>query len=129
MLAIDTNVVIRIIALDDPEQSPRARAFVETNDVFVSATVILEAGWVLASTYRFPPDRVVDSLSAFLGLPRVTVESPGRVRQAFDWVIAGLDFADALHLAQAGDSEGFITFDSRLTEAAEGLASTPVQRL
>lgn len=129
MLAIDTNVVIRIIALDDPEQSPRARALVDANDVFVSATVILEAGWVLASKHRYPPDRVVETLTAFLGLPRVTVEAPQLIRQAFDWVVSGLDFADALHLAQADDAEGFATFDRTLAKAAERLGATPVRLL
>lgn len=118
MLAIDTNVVVRFVSLDDADQSPRAKALVETNDVFVSLTVILEAGWVLSNRYGYPPAQVVAALNSFLGLPQVSVSEPLVVTRAFEWVTSGLDFADALHLAQAHEVDGFATFDRTLASAA-----------
>ena len=129
MIAIDTNVVVRVIARDDETQSPRARALIDSTDVFVSLTVILETGWVLASIHRYPTDLVVASLKAFLGLPRVSVEDPWMVRRALDWVTEGLDFADALHLAQVQRPEGFATFDRKLAQAGAKLTDTPVRLL
>jgi len=129
MIAIDTNIVVRYVACDDPDQSPRAKALVDADDVFVSLTVILESGWVLASKYGYPPDHVAASLTAFLGLPHVTVEAPWIVRQAFDWVIDGLDFADALHLAQTGDLDGFATFDRKLATRAVSLGHERIRLL
>ncbi len=59
MLAIDTNVVVRLLAKDHPEQSAKARALLERETVFVALTVILEAERVLRSVYGFEPARLV----------------------------------------------------------------------
>lgn len=129
MLAIDTNVIVRFVALDDPEQSPRAKGLIEGNDIFVSLTVILEAGWVLASRHGFPPDQIVASLNAFLRLPQISFDEPWVVRQALEWVGSGLDFADALHLAQAQEFDGFATFDRKFAKAAGRLGATAIRLL
>lgn len=42
MLAIDTNLVIRYLTNDHPKQSPRARALIDGEAVFVAVTVMLE---------------------------------------------------------------------------------------
>jgi predicted nucleic-acid-binding protein len=49
MLAVDTNVVVRYLTADDPEQFARAVAVVEGAETFVSLTVLLETEWVLRS--------------------------------------------------------------------------------
>ena len=118
MIAIDTNIIVRILAGDDPEQSPRARALVDANQVFVSTTVFLEAEWVLRGVYRMSSTVVVAKLRAFAGLPGVTLEDPARVMQALDWCDHGLGFADALHLASAVGCDGFFTFDRGLAKLA-----------
>lgn len=118
MIAIDTNVVIRILVADSPDQTDRARALVQQTAVWVSATVILEAGWVLSSRYGFSPTRVVDALTSLAGIPGVTFEKAEAIQRAFDAVRAGLDFADAIHLALASDQTGFATFDRELARRA-----------
>ncbi len=40
---------------------------------------------------------------------------------------AGLDFADALHLAQDGSCEAFATFDKKLAKRARGVDSLEVR--
>lgn len=129
MIGIDTNVVVRFIALDDPQQSPRAKALIDSEDVFVSLTVILEAGWVLTSKHGYPSALIVTALTRFLGLPRVSVDDPWIIRQALDWVGDGLDFADALHLSQARDLEGFATFDRKLANNGKHLSKTVIRLL
>lgn len=118
MLAIDTNLVVRYLANDDPGQSPRARALIDGAPVFVPATVILETEWVLRGAYGYPAAAVVRALRGFAGLPTVTVEDAERVAAALDLAERGLDFADALHLAGSGHCAGFATFDRRFVRAA-----------
>lgn len=50
MKSVDTNVLVRFILGDDPEQSAQAEAIVKEG-VFVPITVLLELGWVLGSRY------------------------------------------------------------------------------
>lgn len=127
MIAIDTNVVVRFITNDDPDQSARAKSLVESTEVSVSTTVILEAGWVLASKYRYQPDQIARALSAFLGMDNVVTNDPRMVGLALEWVVGGLDFADALHLAQAESNEAFATFDRQLANRAAQLTTFPVR--
>jgi predicted nucleic acid-binding protein len=117
MLAIDTNVVVRYLTADHPEQSKRARAAVDENHVWVPTTVVLESEWVLRSAYGFTRGEVTAALRRFAGLPRVTLQSPEQVAQALDWADGGVDFADALHMAAAGGQDAFVTFDERLVRA------------
>jgi len=41
------------------------------------------------------------------------------VAKALDWFKQGLDLADALHLASAGDAKQFATFDVKLARRAK----------
>jgi predicted nucleic acid-binding protein len=114
MLAIDTNVVVRVLTGDHPDQSGRARAVVEREAIFVSTTVLLETEWVLRSLYGFPAAAVADALRRFAGLTNVTLDDPPLIARSLDWAMGGMDFADALHLAGAGHCEAFISFDRAL---------------
>ena len=118
MHAADTNVVVRYLIYDDTAQANRARDFVDRADVFVSATVLLETEWVLRKAYRLPSDAVSKALRGFIRLPTIRVENPERVRIALAWFDAGMDFADALHLAAAHHCDGLATFDRDFIKAA-----------
>ena len=122
MRAIDTNVVVRFLTADDPEQAAKVRELIGQAPVFVSRTVMLEAEWVLRGVYGMAPERVVRALRALAGLPGVSVEDPALVARAMDWAEAGMDFADALHLSAAKGCEGFVTFDKRLARVGSRLA-------
>jgi predicted nucleic acid-binding protein len=128
MLAVDTNVVVRYLIADDPEQFARAVAVVEGAETFVSLTVLLETEWVLRSLSRFAPAQIVRVLQGFAGLPLVTVEDAHLATIAFEWVEHGLDFADALHLAQAQACDAFVSFDLDLARRTVGLSATPVRQ-
>lgn len=127
MVAIDTNVLVRFLTNDHPEQSLRARAVLEGGEVFVALTVLLETEWVLRSAYGLAPERIHAALRAFAGLPRVRIEAPGRLAEALDRAEAGLDFADALHLGAANPAEAFVTFDTGLIKGAHRLGLTSVR--
>ncbi len=118
VLAIDTNVVVRYLTGDDSRQAAIARRQVDGGPVWVARTVLLETEWVLRSAYGFPPKLVCAALRDFAGLPTVTVETPAVAAQALAWLEAGMDFADALHLAAAEEGMSFATFDRGLAARA-----------
>ena len=126
MRAIDTNVVVRFLAGDDKQQAKAARTAIEGSEIFIATTVILESEWVLRSAYGFEPPQIAKGLRGLAGLPGITVEEPLALAQALDWVEAGMDFADALHLAKAGECDAFLSFDRKLAKAAKGCATIPV---
>jgi predicted nucleic-acid-binding protein len=119
--AIDTNVLVRFLVGDDPEQAARARAIVEGGEVYVATTVLLETEWVLRSAYGYQGARICTAFEAFAGLPGVTIEDPDLLGLAIGLARKGLDFADALHLGRAQECEAFVTFDRKLVKAVKGL--------
>lgn len=129
MLAVDTNVLVRFLTRDDAAQFARADALIRDEDVYVAATVLLETEWVLRSAYGYRRTRVAEALRDFVSLPRVMVEDPAAAADALDWTIAGMDFADALHLARTRHCEAFVTFDRRLAAAAEPIRGVTVRQL
>ena len=126
MRAIDTNVVVRYLTGDEPEQAARSKAVIDSGDIFLSTTVLLESEWVLRSVYGFAGSQVVAALRALSGLPGVSVEEPSLASRALDLAETGMDFADALHLGAAARCETMYTFDRRFIEAA-GSASITVR--
>ncbi len=118
MLAIDSNLVVRYLTNDHPEQSPRARRLIDSQPVFVAVTVILEAEWVLRSAYGYDKAEIIGALRAFGGLPTVEIEDAAIVSSALDLVRADMDFADALHLSWSAHCTGFASFDRKLIKAA-----------
>ncbi|MBL0947405.1 type II toxin-antitoxin system VapC family toxin [Brevundimonas sp.] len=129
MRAIDTNVVVRFLTNDDPQQGAVARAVVEDGDIFLPTTVLLETEWVLRSAYNFEAAQISQALRGLAGLPGILVETPSSLAQALEWMERGMDFADALHLSGSERCTAFLTFDRRLGDRAGTLTSPPVQRL
>ncbi|WP_428391862.1 type II toxin-antitoxin system VapC family toxin [Lichenicoccus sp.] len=127
MHAIDTNIIVRYLTGDDTKQANDARALIGKKAVFVPRTVILETEWVLRAVYNFSAQRIIAALRALAGLPDVSVEDANMVAKAMDWAEAGMDFADALHLAAAGNCEGFLTFDKRFVRAKGAHAGISVR--
>ena len=127
MLAIDTNIVVRFLTRDDPEQALKARALIDGHDVLLISTVLLESEWVLRNGYGFGKHEVVEKLQAFIGLAHVKLQEPERVAKALDWAASGMDFADALHVAAAEECEAFMSFDKSLAKAAKRIAEAPIR--
>jgi predicted nucleic-acid-binding protein len=127
MLAIDTNLVVRYLTGDDPDQSAKAKAVIESESVFVCTTVLLETEWVLRSVYGYDAVQVVGALRGFAGLEQVTIEDDATTAQALDWMQAGMDFADAVHLLKATDCDAFVSFDRKLARTAKRLGAIPVK--
>lgn len=128
MRAIDTNLVVRyLVPADDPSQAARAARVIDGGEVFVPSTVLLETEWVLRTFYGFSGADVASAFKGFAGLESVQVEHPLRLRRALEWLLEGMDFADALHLASADHCEAFVTFDKAFLRAAKTISSVPVR--
>jgi predicted nucleic-acid-binding protein len=123
VIAVDTNVVIRLLTGDDPPQTLRVRRLFESEMVFLPKTVLLEAEWVLRRLYGLDPASVVKALERLVSLPNVRCEDETPIRQALNWSLDGMDFADALHLASSRTASRFATFDRHMiqTSARTGL--------
>ena len=127
MTAVDTNVVVRFLVGDHPDQHAQAVALFASTVCYVPGSVILETAWVLGSVYAYTRDDIHAALTKLLGLPDVRVADAPRLQQALAWYADGLDFADAMHLASAQHLTGFATFDQRFIKRAAGKGSGAVR--
>jgi predicted nucleic-acid-binding protein len=119
VVAVDTNVVVRLLTADDTRQTERARLLFDTETIFLAKTVLLEAAWVLRNLYRLTPSPVIDVFEGLMGLQNVRCEDEAAVREALDMARQGMDIADAFHLASSRAASRFATFDQRMIQIAD----------
>jgi len=115
----DTNVLVRLIVRDDPEQTRRAegewKKALATDGVFVSKIVVVETVWVLRRAYRVGRVDIARTLRAFLGIEGVVLEDESAVFSALGRFESGAaDLSDYLILeaARAGSALPVVTFDA-----------------
>lgn len=119
MVAIDTNIIVRLLTNDDPAQVVRARSLVARETVWVGLAVLMESEWVLRAVYHLDRRVIHDALQRFTNLPQVVVEAEPAVRRILDLYAEGFDFADAIHLVAArSHATAFATFDEDLAKRA-----------
>lgn len=118
MRAVDTNLLVRALVLDDPAQSARAVGLIEALAIYVPVTVVLELEWVLRSRYGFAPKKVAQALAMVVSLPNATVGERQAVLAATARVAQGWDFAGALHHALSEGCDDFVTLDADLARRA-----------
>lgn len=121
MLAVDTNLVVRLLTHDDAAQTRRAAALFSSEQIYLSKTVLLESEWVLRFSYELPPNIILQALRKLVGLPNVVLEQQREIAEALDGFERGLDFADALNLAASRRAGRFASFDRKLIKRAEKL--------
>jgi len=121
VLAVDTNVVVRLLVNDDERQAARARRLFEMDEIWISVTVLLETAWVLESVYELSTTEIVKALRNLLGLPNVRVEDAAVVAAALEASAKGLELADALHLLRAPEGAEFVSFDRVLVNSGRRL--------
>jgi len=126
VVAVDTNVLVRLLTNDHAAQAARAVAVFRAGPVLVPKTVLLECEWVLRFSYALPVDAIARSILALLGLPNVTIEDATAVHLAIGMLERGVDFADALHLASSAAAQEFVTLDAQLVKRARKGSPVPV---
>lgn len=121
MIGLDTNILVRYLAQDDPVQSRSATEIMEhrlteANPGFISMVTIAEAVWVLERAYRLTDAEIADAVERTLGADVLIVENEQEVFTALTALREGRgSFADALIGAlgaKAGCSHT-LTFDRK----------------
>ncbi|HYZ87629.1 MAG TPA: type II toxin-antitoxin system VapC family toxin [Bryobacteraceae bacterium] len=119
MIAVDTNVLVRLLAEDDPKQTPIARALFSSNDIWIARTVLLETNWVLQAAFGLDEADINVAFRRLFGLSNVHVEQARTVTAALDLFAQGISFADALHLVSRPAGIPFFSFDKKFVNRAK----------
>lgn len=121
MIAIDTNVLVRFLTRDDPEQAARVRTLFATltaeNPALVCREVVLELVWVLGYSYNFSRTEIAGALEGLLAAVELEVEDADVVSSALrDYVSEAADFADLMILGatRKHGATPLVTFDARV---------------
>ena len=126
MIGLDTNVVVRYLAQDDPVQSPKAtevieRRLTEEDPGFISVVAMAEMAWVLERSYGLVDQEIAAAIERMLQADVLVVENEQAV---FTAMVALRErrgsFADALIRAldaKAGCSRT-LTFDQKALRIA-----------
>ena len=129
MTAVDTNVLVRLLTGDDSKQAAAARSLFETGQIWIAKTVLLETGWVLRSLYGFDEDSIREAFTKLLGLGNVHAEDEAAIANALALTAAGIELADALHLASRPPGSRFVSFDRAFVRRAKRAAAPDVSEL
>ena len=124
MKGLDTNVLVRYLAQDDPMQSAQATKYIETHctsdsPCFIGQIVLCELAWVLESNYNQSRDDIVLMVEHLLQVGQLEVMEPEVVWRALnDYQNSNIDFPDHL-LARINETRGYtetMTFDKKASK-------------
>jgi predicted nucleic-acid-binding protein len=127
MIGLDTNLIVRYLAQDDPVQSPRASAVFERQLTqqepgFVSAVAVVETAWVLKRAYKVSDQEIARAVERLLQSDVLVVENEQEVFTAMIALKEGRGaFSDAL-IGALGAKAGCsctLTFDRKSLRLAE----------
>lgn len=120
MIAVDTNVLVRLL-IDDPESQSQVVAaktlLRERGPVFVSQIVQVEAVWVLESGYQFDKQAILAVLDHMEKCPLYVLQHEAQFRDAATKFAGNsADFSDCLILEEAVTLDcDLFTFDRKLS--------------
>ncbi len=99
MLAVDTNVLVRLLARDDIKQATAADHFV-AKGAWVSHLVLAETMWVLESVYERSAAQLIAALELLLAHESLVLQDSDTVNAALAHFRAkpALGFSDSLVL-------------------------------
>jgi predicted nucleic-acid-binding protein len=119
MRAVDTNVLVRLIAQDDPKQAQAAADFVKAG-AWVSHIVLAETIWVLKSVYNLDHARIQVVVDTLLNNVNLSVQDAEVVTEALEEYCRHpkLGFSDCLivQIARRAGHEPVGTFDKGLSK-------------
>ena len=129
MIAVDTNVVVRLLTGDDVKQAAAARSLFASGTIWIGKTVLLETGWVLRSLYGFEEDEIRDAFTKLLGLKNVQVEDEASVGAALALTASGIELAGAMHVSSRPAGARFVSFDGSFVRRATRAGVTGISGL
>jgi predicted nucleic-acid-binding protein len=122
VIGLDTNVLVRYLVEDDPEQCQRAARMIEDalgrgEVLFIPDLVVCELVWVLEAAYRLRREKIAAVLDRLFRAEQLRFAAPHLLFGALAaYRRGGAGFADHLILEQcrAAGCEVLATFDRRL---------------
>lgn len=122
MIALDTNVLVRLVTRDNEAQAKRAKAVFDRHagdngELFVADIVLVELCWTLARSYELSRTDIARTVRALLDNASIALESPTAVKSALAYFEAdSADFPDCLIVAKAGQvgCSHTLSFDKRM---------------
>jgi predicted nucleic acid-binding protein len=115
---VDTNVLVRHLTGDPPEQAARATRLLSRAEVLLlTDLVVAEVVYVLESFYEAPRPRVAELVRAIIAFPAIGVADGSLLLRALEvYEVYRLDFADAYLVAQAETSgvSAVVSFDKAI---------------
>lgn len=129
MIGIDTNVLVRYIAQDDPTQSKLATRLIETEcsaatPGYISIVVMVELVWVSESCYGAERSDIAQIVQRLLSIRQLVVQDAEVVWKALrQFEGSKADFADCLiqQVALAAGCSSVMTFDKAAAKAGMSL--------
>ena len=99
MLAVDTNVLVRLLARDDAAQIHAAEAFI-SKGAWVSHLVLAETIWVLGSVYDLSRAQITTAIDMLLNHRELSLQDADVVTAALGHYRrrSAVDFSDCLVL-------------------------------
>ncbi len=125
-IAVDTNVLVRAVVQDDPEQADVASKTLKAEILAVATSCLCEFVWVLRRVYGFRSPAIAAAIRELLAAANVETNRPA-VEAGLAMLDAGGDFADGV-IAYEGrwlGGETFVSFDTKAVEmlTAQGQAA------
>ena len=127
MKSLDTNVLLRFLLRDVPDQTARAIAAVADDDSYVTDVVVTETVFALEKFYGAPRDTIALSIRSFLALPNLTCNEP-LFRDVLDLYETrpSLSIVDCYATVEAGIwNNSLLTFDKNLVKQGGAHVSEP----
>lgn len=128
-ITADTNIVARLLTMDDPVQSPlAAEALDAAETVVLTVPMLCELVWVLRRTYRMSTGDTAHALRGLMTRENAVFDA-AVVEAGLRVLEAGGDFADgaiAFEGRRAG-AQTFISFDKQAVDIL-GAQGEPARR-
>jgi predicted nucleic-acid-binding protein len=120
MIAIDTNVLVRFLTQDEPNQGQSATELIasltEEEPGFICREVMIELVWVLERSYHFDRETIARAIEGLLSAAEIDVETGDNVAPILHlYENENFGFAD-LMIRQAALNNGakcLFTFDQK----------------
>lgn len=126
-IALDTNALVRLLVVDDSKQSAAVQELCISNQILLPRTVLLESEWLLRGRFAIDRSTIQAFFNGLADTENFELEDEAQTREALAAYSAGMDFADAMHMASAG-STPLYTFDEKFAKRA-AKRGQPVKRI
>src|SRR5215207_4879633 len=121
MIGLDTNILVRLLVMDDPVQTAQAQQFVDSRCTraspgYVNSMVLAELIWALSSIYHYDRAAIISVVEGLLAGDDRIVEHHEAVQGGLeDYRSGSADLVDAIivRINRARNCTATATFDRK----------------